>query len=249
MNNGPCIFIHKGTNNYLLYVLKITRHFNPSYRIILLGDETNRIVASQANVEFHDIKDYEHKIPYHHLSVNDLTYERFCFERWFTIYNFIKKHNINRFIHSDSDNAICYDINKFTIQSCAALGNKQIIVPNLILLDTHTLQLLTDYYLSIYTQSSDAIEKIIINYTNIINNKPHYSDMHFFRQAFDVLKINIALLPELDSDILFNPEFSKYEIECRDNHFFKKGTNQILFNIHFNSYYKRNVKEYFDKLM
>ena len=251
-----CIFIHKGRAEYLEYVLRISRHFNPDYRLILLGDKENKDIAKEVGVEFYPISDYTEEIPYHHLSVNNEQYEKFCFERWFILKRFIKYHNIPQFIHSDSDNAMCYNINKLPFKE-SALGNSSIIVPNVIFLKTETLEKITDFYTNIYSLSRAEFIERIEGYVHrayvISHNTLHYSDMFFLKQAVDELKIDMIALEQTDildegNPLIFNPNFNKYDIEYVDGLFFKKGTQCRLFNIHFAGNAKFQAKLHYNMI-
>lgn len=251
-----CIFIHKRRAEYLEYVLRISRHFNPDYRLILLGDKENEDIAKKIGIEFHYISDYTEEIPYHHLSVNNEQYEKFCFERWFIVKNFVKYHEITEFIHSDSDNAICYNINMLPFKE-SALGNSSIIVPNVIFLKTETLNKITEFYTNIYSLPRDEFIQRIEERTHkeyvISHNTLHYSDMFFLKQSVDELNIHIIALQETHSldennPLIFNSNFNQYEIEYTDGMFFKKGTQNRLFNIHFAGNAKIQAKLHYNMI-
>lgn len=107
----PIIVIHKGDQDYLFACLKQAAYSNPESRIILLGNNLNKIVTSpdfSYKVEHYNIDDYfqsakEFEKIYKHHSINCPEFELFCIQRWFVINDFIKKQGIEKFLHLDSD--------------------------------------------------------------------------------------------------------------------------------------------------
>ena len=102
----PVIIVHRGNQDYLkTCIMHATNHGN---KIILIGDKSNRNLLS------HNCKwvDYEELISekmtyfdsmYKHMSPNPYEYEKFCFDRHFIVYEYIKRNNINKFFVMDSD--------------------------------------------------------------------------------------------------------------------------------------------------
>lgn len=107
----PIILLHKGNPKYLKYCLKQIKYSNPNSKIILLGDKTNK---KYRFVEHHNIKVTksceEFANVYKHLSPNPHHYELFCFQRWFMIRDFMKKHKIEKCVHIDSDVMLFSDL-------------------------------------------------------------------------------------------------------------------------------------------
>jgi hypothetical protein len=58
-------------------VFEITRLFNPSLKIILLGDESNVSIALKHDVEHYFYSFYHETIPYEHYSPNPEDYDYF----------------------------------------------------------------------------------------------------------------------------------------------------------------------------
>lgn len=108
MSAYPIIILHKGNHDYLKVCIKQAKYSNPSSRIILIGDNSNKKCALNEGVEHYLISDYfksalEFAKNYKHYSTNNYNYELFCFQRWFIIKDFIDSQGIDKFIHIDSD--------------------------------------------------------------------------------------------------------------------------------------------------
>jgi hypothetical protein len=253
------IFIHKGSSDYLLPVIGLTKHFNQKNRIILLGDDQNKYVANTLDIDFYHYADYSELIPYYHVSVNGRDYEKFCFERWFIIYNFIERHNISKFIHSDSDNIVCQDINTIDYEN-ACIGNyheSYAIVPNIFISTSTTLYRIIKYYRYLYNQDYASFIRDIQPYTsNIVQEYPpvklpsmHYSDMYFLLQTIKVLKLDFKVLPECgEIPFIFNGNYTNHPIELKGGIFIHGVTGQPMFNIHFQGASKSNVFRYYSQL-
>lgn len=104
------IFLSYGNPDYLKYVLTQCAETNKDANIHLLGDKSN---YGYKGITHHLIDDYKQSgeaftKEYIHLSTNIEKFERFCFERWFYINEFIKKQNIKQAIIIDSD-VLLYD--------------------------------------------------------------------------------------------------------------------------------------------
>ena len=111
----PIIVLHKGNPPYLKECLNQAKFSNPNSRVILLGDESNKNVPD--GVEHYFISDFqgmsqELKTNYVHLSSNTYGFEFFCIERWFIMLDFIRKNNIDKFLHIDSDTLLYADFEK-----------------------------------------------------------------------------------------------------------------------------------------
>ncbi len=115
-NKPPLIFIHFGYNNYLLYSLCSARFLNPNRRIILIGDRSN-LVFSTYGIEHFEIDSFRtgellqefnrrFLFFFNKATVWDKTWSRFIFERWFIIYEFVKRQSITSFWTFDSDTLI-----------------------------------------------------------------------------------------------------------------------------------------------
>ena len=252
----PCFYIHTSNSYYLDSIFALTRHFNKNNRIILIGDSDNYEVAKKYNIEHYLITDYNQIIPYHHVSVNTIDYEKFCFNRWFILKNFINTHNIEKFVYSDSDNAIIYDFNSIEYAN-AFLGHTTVIVPNLLFFCKETLQRICVYYLELYNLNYENFLSLIKNsqymtyHNNNINN-PHFSDMMFLKMAIDFLNINYIFLPESrdkNTDFCYNSNINDINPKIINDKVYLENTNIFLLNIHFAGSAKTLVKEYLSLIL
>lgn len=102
----PIIIVHNGNSFYLSPVLRQMRLFNPDSRICLISDSSTK--GYEGLVEHHDIDDYmesanEFAKSYVHLSSNPYFYELICFQRWYIILDFVRRHHMEYFLCMDSD--------------------------------------------------------------------------------------------------------------------------------------------------
>jgi hypothetical protein len=100
----PIVFIHRSDSPYLKYTLGQARTSNPGSRIILLGDSDNDRYPFVEHFEFDKFLDDEFARVYVHLSSNGFEYEKFCFERWFVLRNFLEAQGLTGpILYLDSD--------------------------------------------------------------------------------------------------------------------------------------------------
>lgn len=253
------IFIHSGSNDYLAHTIGITKYYNKHVRIILLGDDFNKHIANQIGIDFYHYADYQETVPYYHVSVNGRQYEKFCFDRWFIIYNFLNRHNLDTFIHSDSDNAICYDASSVSYEN-ACIGDythKYAIVPNVFFSNKNTLRRILHFYRGLYDQDFPNFIRDITPFTsNVVHENPpvelsttHYSDMYFLLQAVTTLKLNFDVLPEQGTmELIFNGNYTNHPISVVDGIVVHSITGQKMFNIHFQGPSKPEAARFYNEL-
>jgi len=101
----PVVIIHKGDAFYLKHSAKVAKKFNPSSRIILLGSGINNKPKEAEYFDFSQYATFSNKMTkaYKHYSTNAFEVERFCFERWFMLYEFMQKENMEKCVYIDSD--------------------------------------------------------------------------------------------------------------------------------------------------
>lgn len=239
-----CIFVHKGRHTYLDQVFQISRKFNPTLRMILLGDDTNRLIAAKHGVEHHPILSYSQSIPYYHYSTNSEDYEKFCFERWFVINNFVKAQGISSFVHSDSDNAFYTDISTLSYKN-AFLSNSEVVVPNVLFITSENLDKICSFYNILFSlPRSDFVTRITPYGYACSKSTLHYSDMMFLRQAINELHLSFDSLQGEQGPLLFNANIRDYPIEMRHGIPFKKQSGLQLANIHFQGDMKASIPKY-----
>jgi len=120
---SPIIFIHYGYSEYLEYTLKASKIFNPLKRVILLGNDANKTVALKNGVEHFYFDQYGNgneietfnKVFKFIAGKNEKNeyWINFVFKRWFMVYNFLVKENIDSFWTFDSDNLILTSLEKY----------------------------------------------------------------------------------------------------------------------------------------
>jgi glycosyl transferase family 25 len=241
----PCIFVHKGNSNYLDSVFSITRKFNPTNRLILLGDNSNKLTAKKYKIEFYPIEDYIQPIPYYHFSTNEEEYEKFCFERWFVIKNFCLAHDVREFIHSDSDNAFFVDVNLFNYTNARIGAKGRVVVPNVLFINTIYLAKICTYYIQLFSRPKLSFVQEISEFAkkDHKNNIVLYTDMFFLNQAITKLNLEFETLSEDNTPYIFNANIDKYEITVKGVEVFKKGTEFQLVNLHFAEINKHKAQE------
>ena len=255
--NSVIIYIHRGFSHYLDPIFAITKHYNKDTRIILIGDNDNDAVAKKYSIEHYLISDYNEEIPYHHVSVNTFSYEKFCFNRWFVLNKFINKQQIDHFVYSDSDNMILYDINSIKYDN-AYIGNSSVVVPNIFFCNSDLLNKICNYYTELFNVEYDIYFKRVVNtafmhYHENNKNKPHFSDMMFLRMAIYELDLPFERLNEKPvGEYCFNSNINNIQTEIRDNKVYIKDTNTFLMNLHFAGSAKSIINNYLillDKLI
>lgn len=245
------VYIHKGDSFYLNDIFQITRKNNPNQTIILLGDSENKKYAGLFNLVFYDINDYMvYDLNYKHYSVNTIPYEKFCYERWIILNNFLKTNNYETIIYSDSDNAFFMNINElFTnpeIQKYSVLyiGNEEMIVPNVFVAKKYVYDTIANGIYSFFSQEDDTIEELIKTKEWYYNNVKHFSDMFVLRFILDnnmeyinkanIDSVNVYSKPSIHFDDLYID--GNYN-NIKDNIVFKNNIPYIndkqVFNLHF----------------
>lgn len=116
----PIIFIHYGKCSLLRRTLSAAAKSNPDRQPILLGDPTNKVFA-QGVCAYEDFRvlesEYVAKFEKVFLPIEGSahkyskpggtqTWLRFVFRRWFLIYEYLKRENINSFWTFDSDTLV-----------------------------------------------------------------------------------------------------------------------------------------------
>ena len=241
------IFIHRGSQYYLFLALAQARASNPESEIVLLGDNQalmNPDFFLQYRINFDLISSYLNsasifKKIYVHDSSNTFEYERFCFERWFIVKDYIEKNGITKnFCCLDSD-AILY----------AHVGN----VFNLLKSDLNTCDCVGPQFL--FFKSIDILKQ----YCNFITSV--FIDESVKRELYTFISKNRAILPSHINDMATLGLFAKKKalvdigIESEigvifdENVIFSQGliTNffgKRIFRVHGASYFKRRSGEY-----
>lgn len=113
---APCIiYFHEGFSPYLPFALSQAARSNPSARIILLGNQENKMKG--ISYEHHMLFDYSKRQQeflgaYRHFHPGCLEDERRCIERWIFLAEFVQRHRIEEFLFLDSDTVLFGDVTK-----------------------------------------------------------------------------------------------------------------------------------------
>ncbi|MDO4586335.1 MAG: hypothetical protein Q4C95_03465 [Planctomycetia bacterium] len=112
----PIVMAHINNPPYLEYCLRQIRKFNPDNPIYLIGDESNDCFDF---VEHRNITDPVFSVDidrfraiYQHYSPLSFQWERFCFERWLYIRNFLRAENLSGCLAIDTDVLLFCDVDE-----------------------------------------------------------------------------------------------------------------------------------------
>lgn len=167
----PIIFVHMGKHFYLENAVRLARFYNPDSQIFLLGDSSNKFLVkygiSHFSMDEYSEEAEEFRSYYVHMSSNYEKFELFCFQRWFIIQAFVRRHKIDRFICIDSDvlvysnlTADFEDIPFTQLVVCAWLP---------VLINTDMLNSLTVFMKEMY--QDQKIEQLKAIYGTLFNDK------------------------------------------------------------------------------
>lgn len=103
----PILIFHTGKTYYLRYVIEQARLYNPENAIFLVSDESTKdltegLCSHELMKDYHERVDEFLKV-YEHHSTCSVQFETFCFSRWFIMYEFMEKHQLNQAVSIDSD--------------------------------------------------------------------------------------------------------------------------------------------------
>jgi hypothetical protein len=237
------VYIHKGDSFYLNDIFQITRKNNPLQKIVLLGDNENKKYAELYNMEFHNISEYPvTNFHYKHYSMNSIPYEKFCYERWLVLFQFLQTTEYERVIYSDSDNAFFMDVNELLNHeeskkyNVLYLGNDA-VTPNVFVADKNIYNHINNEIYNFFDQCDEVIEKIIETQKWYCGDKQtvHFSDMFILKYILDnslnITKLNIENNDYTDFYLNGNYNSIKYNIEMKDK--VPYYNNKKIFNLHF----------------
>lgn len=134
----PLVFIHKGNQKYLKKVINLAEKNNKN--VYLIGDKTNKYYC-QHWIDFQELNQLEYlkfKKTYIHLSTNRYEFELGCFERYFLLYEFMKKHDVSECFMVDSDVCVFTDLEKEILDKYdVALSATENGIPNIWCMSPH----------------------------------------------------------------------------------------------------------------
>lgn len=104
------IVTHRGNPPHLKYVLAQLKESNPNANIILMGDKSNNKYKFITHAYLDDYFDGAKKFAddYIHMNGTNIDYELFCYQRWFAVYEYMQKHDLEDVFSLDSD-VLVYD--------------------------------------------------------------------------------------------------------------------------------------------
>jgi hypothetical protein len=122
----PVIFTHYGYTDYLDYTLSVCSAFNPQKKKIFIGDEQNYEVATRYGWHHFMLEEIRSDLrnqfnswfrwvqgKNHTPIKGGKDWLRFVFERWFCIEELLRRLDVQRFWHFDSDTMIVKSLDEF----------------------------------------------------------------------------------------------------------------------------------------
>ncbi|MFS0555265.1 hypothetical protein [Brevibacillus sp. 179-C9.3 HS] len=111
----PIVIIHRGDDDYLTYSLQQAKRSNPHSPVYLIGNVGNRRYVTHG-INHEMIDNYMHAAMeftrvYKHIHFMPYEYNLFCFQRWFILLAFMKKHHIPKCCYIDTDVMLYTDVN------------------------------------------------------------------------------------------------------------------------------------------
>jgi len=245
MNQTAIVFVHKGNHSYFDLVVKYTRQSNKDSNIVILGDETNECVALKYNCQHEMYEKYLESWEYKHISVNTVEYEKFCFERWIIIKNWLLNHTeVQHVVYSDSDNILLQDISLINdeMKTYDVLSFiESVVVPNILIIKRDVMINLGNKIIEFYKKPFKEIQEFVYDK---VNNHSHFSDMYllFIIVSSEISSENIYHL-ENNERFTFNANINNIVdiLKVVHNEFYVN--DKLLFNIHFCHKNKESIQE------
>lgn len=104
------IITHRGNPKHLKYVLAQVHKTNPNANIVLMGDKSNDKYPFVTHAYLSDYFSGANNFAnvYVHKNATSVEYELFCYQRWFCVYEYMVKNNLDDVFSLDSD-VLVYD--------------------------------------------------------------------------------------------------------------------------------------------
>jgi len=219
-NTLNVVIIHKGNSWYLQETIDCLIRQGYSNKVVLIGDDNNNCFAGIVqhinikSLETEDLLQFRDK--YIHISTNPLDYERFCFERWFYLKNYVQNFDCGQFILIDSDVLLFAKPQYFLSRtdcdimltlphnpSIIYFRNKSVAVEiaNLIFDIYDTPQIILTQHI-IQRQLKGEYSSQGAAWRASKNNAPHFSDMDLLQEFFLICKNRNS------SKLLYNKKFN-----------------------------------------
>lgn len=220
----PIVFIHQNDSPYLPFSLVQSKELNSKSSIFLIGDNSNNYYKF---VEHDNITNYFNQALqfakiYKHMSPNKLSFELFCFQRWFILKDFMVKNNIQKCVYLDSDVMVYTNLTEeqkkfshfdFTISS--KVGNPNCSFIN----NIEALENYCNFLIKLYTDSElFKLLKLQLEEKSLKGLKEGISDMTGFEEYFKTKLNNLGTLQHVIDD-------STYDRNIRRSHGFEMDDN------------------------
>lgn len=270
MEKFPIIFIHNGTQEYFINAIKQARKYNEDARIIVIGDRTKEEYPDF--IEFYDVNEIkserneEFKKVYKHSSYNGFEYERFCFERWFIIYDLLKKLNLGAFLHLDSDIFLyCnakeeFEKYKNYDMSICGIGLHNSSGHSAYFSSLKALEGFLDYTMDFYSKENDEFNFYYKKHEKEHDYNYQISDMlllalyskHIGERAGELVTYENSSTYDMNINFLtktYHSNFINFKVENNGDLIahISKDKNIIFKTLHFQGIAKKYMVEFFDK--
>lgn len=244
----PIIFICRGDPPYLKYALLQARKSNPGTDIYLLGDEANN---KYDFVKHHFFKEYFKKADafrsvYNHISVNDLEFELFCFQRWFILSEFINRLGIGAFFSCDCDVMVYCDVNELWTAlegiDFTVLESEEWSSVHASFWTGKVVNGFCDFIMDFYLQKK---------YKNINTRfptgtgMPHFSDMYAMHMYARATPFKYKDTKERIASSVFNDVVNELQIRWRNGVPYDRFTGARYAVLHFQEWRKTHIKMYY----
>ena len=159
------IFIHRGYSDHLHYTLRQAVASNPETEVVLIGDADNAIFDMISHVDMSDFQSgaAEFAQVYKHMSHNNYDFELICFQRWFILEEYMRKHGLDEAFTFDSDVMIYSDLREYaamlSFAGCNGIASlpRGSLAPHVIYWRLETLSRFTAFLLESYTNGNSPI--------------------------------------------------------------------------------------------
>lgn len=242
MPNYPLVFIHTGQQRYLKKVIKLAEKYQN--KVYLVGDKSNRKYCSNwvDSNELEINKYFEFEKIYRHMSTNRIEFETGCIKRYYLLYAFMNKMNIDSCFMMDSDVCVYSNLENLDFEeydvACGVVDNG---IPNTWCASPHSSfwkkEALKNYLIYLYElyRNKDCRLEKIWGYHQRNNLSGGISDMVLLRLWLNDEKPrwkNLAVAEEgqvFDDNVNCSCNYIGQEYQLR-NLLFKRKIKKIIFS-------------------
>ena len=260
-SNVAIVVVHQGLSDYLKYCLLKAQQYNPTTPIVLIGNEENRCLLDVIPELIHIIPDQNttdtkaFKNNYKHRSTEPETFELMCFLRWFFVRDFMKRNNIERCLHIDSDVLLFCDVwqagepYRTYGMTLSTWGNPNYLMGHTCYInDYHLLdgfcQMLLDYFTN--AEKSLFLDELFVK-LRINSEYTAISDMSLLKLFYDKNSQHMGKVSDIVNDTTFDYRLTSCEGGYLANsRLFKKEMKKIFFEDRFpycwNTVLQKNIR-------